>query len=133
MNKTIIFRELSFKTVRSSGNGGQHINKVASKVVLNFFIQTSQGLSKSEKELILKNLSNKISCNGVLRMSAQSTRSQHRNKELVIIRFFSLLAQATIISKPRRKSLYNKKLHQKRLKAKKHLSEKKDIRKKLRF
>ncbi|WP_440879870.1 peptide chain release factor-like protein [Tenacibaculum sp. C7A-26P2] len=133
MNKTIIFRELNFKAVRSSGNGGQHINKVASKVVLSFFIQTSQGLSKSEKELILKNLSNKISSNGVLRMSSQSTRSQHHNKELVIIRFFSLLAQATIISKPRKKSLYNKKLHQKRLKAKKHLSEKKDSRKKLRF
>ncbi len=133
MNKTIIFRELNFKAVRSSGNGGQHINKVASKVVLSFFIQTSQGLSKSEKELILKNLSNKISSNGVLRMSSQSTRSQYHNKELVIIRFFSLLAQATIISKPRKKSLYNKKLHQKRLKAKKHLSEKKDSRKKLRF
>lgn len=133
MDKEILNRELKFKAIRSSGPGGQHVNKVSSKVELVFEISTSEGLTEGEKELLLKNLHNKLTKEHLLILTCQESRSQHRNKELVIERFFSLITLSLIIPKVRKKTKPSKLARKKRLDAKKRVSEKKEHRKKIRF
>lgn len=133
MNKEIINNELEFKAVRSSGAGGQHVNKVSSKVELTFDVKTSKGLTCEEKQLLYKNLANKLTKEEQLILTCQESRSQHRNKELIIERFFNLIEKALIVPKVRKKSKPSKLARQKRLDAKKRLSEKKNNRKKINF
>lgn len=133
MNKEKLHTELQFKAVRSSGAGGQHVNKVASKIELTFDIATSNGLSNEEKELLYKNLATKLTKENVLILTCQESRSQHRNKELVTERFFNVIAKNLIIPKVRKKKKPSKLARQKRLDAKKRVSEKKESRKKFRF
>ena len=91
MNREQIIQELEFKAVRSSGAGGQHVNKVATKIELYFNVRNSNALSYPEKERIKMNLSNRINREGVLLLQCDKSRSQYRNKELVIKRFLELL------------------------------------------
>ncbi len=133
MNKEQLLKELNFKAVRSSGAGGQHVNKVSSKVELSFTIEDSLGLSDKEKALLLKNLTNRLSKENILILSSQESRSQHRNKELVTERFFNLLAQALVVPKVRKATKPKKAAITKRLDAKKQQAEKKENRKKFRF
>ncbi|MDX8552009.1 MULTISPECIES: alternative ribosome rescue aminoacyl-tRNA hydrolase ArfB [Tenacibaculum] len=133
MNKEQLLKELNFKAVRSSGAGGQHVNKVSSKVELSFTIEDSLGLSDKEKALLLKNLANRLSKEHTLILSSQESRSQHRNKELVTERFFNLLAQALVVPKVRKATKPKKAAIAKRLDAKKQQAEKKENRKKFRF
>lgn len=133
MNKEVIFNELQFKAVRSSGAGGQHVNKVSSKVMVSFNVANSEGLSEDEKELVIKNLTTKLSKDGLLILTCQESRSQHRNKELVVERFFNLLEKSLFIPKVRKATKPSKAKIAKRLNTKKQLSEKKENRKKLRF
>lgn len=133
MRKEILHKELQFKAVRSSGAGGQHVNKVSSKVELFFAVETSDGLSEEEKELLFKNLASKLTKENSLVLSCQESRSQHRNKELVVERFFNLIDKNLIVPKVRRKTKPSKLARKKRLDAKKRLSEKKNNRKKIDF
>ncbi len=133
MQKHLILKELSFKAIRSSGSGGQHVNKVSSKVELHFSIATSEGLSDNEKERLLKKLSGKLSKDGIIILTSQESRSQHRNKELVIERFLNLIQQALIVPKIRKKTKPSRASKKKRLDVKKQHSEKKENRKKFRF
>ncbi|XRE42885.1 Peptidyl-tRNA hydrolase ArfB [Tenacibaculum discolor] len=133
MNKEQLLKELNFKAVRSSGAGGQHVNKVSSKVELSFTIEDSLGLSDKEKALLLKNLTNRLSKDHTLILSSQESRSQHRNKELVTERFFNLLAQALVVPKVRKATKPKRAAIAKRLDAKKQQAEKKENRKKFRF
>lgn len=91
MDQEIIINELTFKTARSSGPGGQNVNKVSSKVILYFSLQESQGLTESEKTTILTKLSSKLTSEGTLIISCEETRSQLKNKELVIKRLITIL------------------------------------------
>ena len=102
MNKEHLYKELEFKAVRSSGSGGQHVNKVSSKVELYFNINNSISLKDEEKNLLLKNLSNRITKDGVLVLSNSESRSQHTNKEKVIKHFFTILEKGLIIPKKRK-------------------------------
>lgn len=133
MNKEILHKELQFKAIRSSGAGGQHVNKVSSKIELTFSITTSEGLTEQEKELLYKNLVPKLTKENQLILTCQESRSQHRNKELVVERFFNLIAKNLIIPKVRKKTKPSKLARQKRLDAKKRLSERKETRKKFRL
>ncbi len=133
MNKEQLLKELNFKAVRSSGAGGQHVNKVSSKVELSFTIEDSLGLSDKEKALLLKNLTNRLSKENILILSSQESRSQHRNKELVTERFFNLLAQALVVPKVRKATKPKKAAIAKRLDEKKRLSDKKESRKKFKL
>jgi ribosome-associated protein len=130
MNKETLFKELQFKAVRSSGAGGQHVNKVASKVELTFDVLHSEALSAREKILLLKNLSNRCTKDGVLHLSSSESRSQHTNKEKVIKRFFQLLQKGVTIPKKRTPTQISRTQKQKRLNQKKRQSEKKGLRKK---
>ena len=129
MDKKQIHRELQFKAMRSSGGGGQHVNKVSSKVELTFNISTSQGLSDREKQRILLKLQSRLTQDGTLILQCDEARSQHRNKDLVVKRFFDILKNALIIPKKRKATKPTKTSKEKRLKSKKKTAEKKISRK----
>lgn len=123
MNEEIILNELDFKAVRSSGPGGQHANKTATRVELSFEVSASEALSEKEKERIFKKLSGRINKEGVLKMANEDSRSQHTNKDLVIQNFLFELKEALKKPKPRKKTKPTKASKIKRLKAKKKKSE----------
>jgi len=102
VNKDSIYKELLFKAVRSSGAGGQHVNKVSSKVELSFNIGSSEALSEKEKQLLLKNLSNRINKEGILKIYSSESRSQHTNKNKVVKRLFKMIEKGLIVSKMRK-------------------------------
>ena len=84
MNIELLISELTFKAVRSSGARGQHVNKVSSKIMLFFNVLKSEALAEEEKELLLKKLSTKLTKDYILILNSDESRSQHKNKELVI-------------------------------------------------
>lgn len=130
MDKEIILNELVFKAVRSSGPGGQHANKVSSKVELGFDLEQSQGLDDTEKIRLKEHLRNRISTSGILTLSCDESRSQHQNKRLLIKRFLSLLDKGMEIPKTRKKTRPTKASVTKRLDNKKKQAEKKQQRQK---
>jgi ribosome-associated protein len=85
MNKEIILAELTYKAVRSSGAGGQNVNKVSSKVILTFHLENSNAFSEEEKELIVSKLTKKLTQEGVLILTCEEDRSQLKNKEIATI------------------------------------------------
>ena len=101
MDKSILEKELSFKTARSSGAGGQHVNKVSSKVILSFDLENSEGLNTREKRLLKKALASRLTNDGILNLSCEESKSQHQNKDLVIKRFLSILKKGLIVPKRR--------------------------------
>jgi len=123
-------KEFEFITSRSSGKGGQHVNKTDSKVELRFHIGSSQFLSDEEKELLIKNLSSRINKDGILQIVSQKHRSQVKNKKACIKRFYELLETGLHVPKVRIKKKRSKRSILKRLENKRLLSEKKERRKK---
>ena len=130
MNKEQILREVQFKAVRSSGAGGQHVNKVSSKVELHFDVKNTTALSNDQRELLQLKLKSRLTKTGVLILSCDEARSQHQNKNLVIKRFFEVLKKALYIAKKRKPTKPSKKSVEKRLKSKSKRSEKKATRRK---
>ncbi len=129
MNKDILQSELQFKAVRSSGAGGQNVNKVASKVELIFDLESSLGITEDEKERLKKTISNRLTKENVLLVQCEESRSQHKNKTLVVERFFDLLKKGLIIPKKRVPTRKPRSVVRKRLKAKRKVSDKKANRK----
>ncbi|ASO04692.1 MAG: aminoacyl-tRNA hydrolase [Arenibacter algicola] len=125
MNREGIIQELKFKAVRSSGAGGQHVNKVSSKVELTFDLENSMALTDLEKNRLLKKLSSKLSKENILLMQCEETRSQHKNKELVIKKFLETLEANLVVPKRRRKTKPTRSAIEKRLKSKKKAALKK--------
>ena len=114
--------ELSFTASRSSGPGGQHVNKVSTRVTLRFDVTNSPSLTLEQKELIFVQLATRISKEGVLRVVSQQTRSQAANRQLATERFVQLLQDA-LRQKPERKpTKVSAVAKEKRLADKKHRS-----------
>ncbi|WP_375325835.1 alternative ribosome rescue aminoacyl-tRNA hydrolase ArfB [Flagellimonas sp. GZD32] len=130
MDKKQIHNELQFKAIRSSGAGGQHVNKVSSKVEVSFAVPLSQGLSETEKQRVLLKLKSRLSNEGVLLLQCDEARSQHRNKDLVVKRLFEVLTKALEVPKKRKPTKPSKSSVEKRLKLKKMSAERKASRKK---
>ncbi len=130
-NENTLLKELSFKAIRSSGSGGQNVNKVATKIELVFDISKSLALSDSQKTLLFKRLANRITKDHLLILQCGETRSQHRNKALIIKRFLDLIKTNLILQKKRKASKIPKSIKLKRLKAKRLHADKKANRKKL--
>jgi len=122
--------ELTFKAVRSSGPGGQNVNKTASKVVLQYDLHNSQALNEEEKERALEKLSSRLTTEGVLIVECSETRSQHKNKELAVERLIGIVTSAIKKKKIRKKTKPSKASKLKRLREKKVISEKKTNRQK---
>lgn len=129
MDQKTIINELNFKTARSSGPGGQNVNKVSSKVILIFNINESNGLSQVEKTRLTKKLSSKLTADGVLNLSCEETRSQFKNKELAIKKLFSTLKESLIIPKKRISTKPTKASKKRKLDSKKHRGAIKSLRK----
>jgi ribosome-associated protein len=129
MDAENIIKELTFKAIRSGGAGGQHVNKVSSKVVLFFDISKSENLRDEEKELLTKNLRSRLTKDSILILSCGESRSQHKNKEIVIDRFITLISNGLKITKKRRLTKPSRSSIQKRLETKKKLGLKKTYRK----
>ncbi|WP_029037330.1 alternative ribosome rescue aminoacyl-tRNA hydrolase ArfB [Salinimicrobium xinjiangense] len=129
MDEKQLIQEADYKAVRSSGAGGQNVNKVASKVELHFMLQDSLGLSEEEKERIAGKLQSRITNSGELILQCDESRSQHKNKEIVTQRFLDLIKESLKKPKPRKKTKPSKAAKLKRLREKKKLSKKKSSRK----
>lgn len=124
-------KEFSFRMSRSSGKGGQHVNKVSTRVELLFDVLNSEILTENEKALLIQNLGAIISQNGILQIASQSSRSQLRNKEDAKEKFFEKLEKALTVKKARKKTKKPKALNEKRLKEKRIQGEKKATRQKV--
>jgi ribosome-associated protein len=133
MEKQIILKELKYSFARSAGSGGQHVNKVETKVHLSFDVKASMGLSIEEKAVILDKLQNRITLKGILNVESSKSRSQLKNKKTATNRFFDIISEALTPEKVRKKSKPTASMIDKRLKAKKQHSEKKNQRKKVKL
>ena len=133
MDKVQLLSELNYRAVRSSGAGGQNVNKVSSKVVLNFDVENSNGLSEEEKPLVLSKLFTRLTKENILILNCDEDRSQFKNKAIVTKRFLDLIAQSLHIEKIRKPTKIPKSVIRKRLKDKKTISEVKKNRKRPEF
>jgi ribosome-associated protein len=129
LDEKAILRELSFKFIRSSGAGGQHVNKTSSKVELTFDLENSQFLSVDQKQLIKTNLRTRLTKEDVLILQCGESRSQHKNKAIIIKRFLDLIAANLIEEKDRILTKIPRAVVRKRLTNKRKTSEKKSKRK----
>jgi ribosome-associated protein len=118
-----IILELNYKAVRSSGAGGQNVNKVSSKVVLTFDLKNSQALTEEEKMLLETKLASRLTADLVLILNCDEDRSQFKNKAIVTKRFLELIKNALIIPKIRKATKVPKSVIRKRIKDKKSVSE----------
>lgn len=128
-----ILKELNFKAVRSSGAGGQNVNKVSSKVVLTFDLNASQALDDEEKALIASKLATKLTSENLLILNCDEDRSQLKNKTIVTKRFLDLIEKALVIPKKRKATKVPRSVIEKRIKEKRNNSEIKENRKKPEF
>lgn len=129
MDRKKLLKEISFKAVTSSGPGGQHVNRTASKAVVSFVIPTSQIFTATEKLRLLEKLKHRVSQDGTLIITSSESRSQHRNKASAIARLFILLEQSLRVAKTRKKSTPSKNAIEKRMVSKKKQALKKANRK----
>lgn len=121
--------ELTFTTSRSSGPGGQHVNKLETRVTLRFKPADSYVLTGEEKEHLLKKWSAKLTNDGFFVINSEKYRTQLRNKEDTIIKLRQAIAKAFTIPKVRKATKPSKASIRKRIDGKKKLSEKKNRRK----
>jgi len=133
MQREKLLTELQFQASRSSGAGGQHVNKVSSKMEVRFNIVSSSALSENEKTVLLKKLHAQLNKNKELILTCQKSRSQHKNKEIVVKKLMELLKKALYIPKKRKPTKPNKQAIKKRLEKKAKHALKKENRKKIRF
>lgn len=130
MDTEKIISELYFKAVRSSGAGGQNVNKVSSKVVLSFDLNNSESLSENEKLLLAENLKTKLTAEGILILNCDEDRSQLKNKEIVTKRFLKIIQNGLVVPKERKPTKIPRSVIEKRIKEKRKTSEIKQNRKK---
>lgn len=130
MDQNILLSELNYKAVRSSGAGGQNVNKVASKVVLTFDLKNSLAFTDEEKELATRKLKSKLTIEGILILNCDEDRSQLKNKAIVTKRFLEIIQKALVVPKERKATKVPKSVVEKRLKDKSSTSEIKQNRKK---
>ncbi len=118
-NTHIPYSELSFSFSRSSGAGGQNVNKVNTRVTLSFDVRNSPSLSEYMRQRIYRRLAGRINRDGILKVSSDTYRTQGANKEEVVRRFYALLQAAFREQRPRRKTKIPKRTRERRLSAKK--------------
>ncbi|MFM2229531.1 MAG: hypothetical protein RL607_789 [Bacteroidota bacterium] len=133
MNAEVLISELQFKAVRSSGAGGQNVNKVASKAMLTWDVNTSRAINDSERQRVLEKLANRISNEGLLQITSEADRSQLKNRTQAEKKLLRLVAQALEIAKPRKATVLPFSVKMERLTNKKSKSEIKQNRRKPNF
>lgn len=121
--------ELSYKTSRSSGSGGQNVNKVETSVTVMWKVEDSTVFTEIEKERILLKLQNRINAEGILQLTVSESRTQLQNKKIATDKIHELVNKALIVPKKRIATKPSRAKVEKRLESKKKLSEKKENRK----
>ena len=121
--------ELSYKTSRSTGSGGQNVNKVETSVTVLWKVEDSAVFTESEKERILLKLKNKINAEGILQTTVSESRTQLQNKKIATEKIQELVNKSLIVPKKRIATKPSRAKAEKRLESKKKLSEKKENRK----
>jgi ribosome-associated protein len=124
-------REFVFSASRSSGPGGQHVNKVSTRMELRFDVAASNLLSEEEKQLVFEKLASRITTAGELIIVSQSERSQLQNKDKVLEKFYALLIRALTPVKKRTRTRPTRASVEERLDDKRKVAEKKDRRRSL--
>ena len=124
INATLVIplAELHFQFSRSGGPGGQHVNRTESQVELTFDVLASPSLTEIQRSRILHKLKSYIDTRGVLHLTSQTTRSQHRNREEVVERFQHLLERALYVPKRRIPTRPSLAAQERRLTGKRRLS-----------
>lgn len=131
LKSTDVLHELIFSSSRSSGPGGQNVNKVNTRVNLKWDVVNSKILTPEQKELLLQKLSSSLTKDGLLLLSAQEKRSQLQNKEAVLSKLDTLLIKIFTVRKARKATKPGKAVKRKRMEDKRHHAEKKERRQKL--
>ncbi len=130
LDSSAILKECIYKTTKSSGAGGQHVNKVETKVILIFNIKNSKVLNTKQKEILLSRLKNKIDKTGSIKISSQKYRSQLKNKKAAGNKLLNLLEKALKVNKTRIPVKVSKEMIERRLRDKKIKSDLKKFRQK---
>ena len=120
--------ELDYEFARSSGPGGQNVNKVETKVTLKFVVEDSNALTDYQKRLIAERLATRITKDGVLRVTSQRHRTREANRHAAIARFIELIDDALLVRAPRKKTKISRAAKKRRLEGKKRRSLKKALR-----
>lgn len=129
-NEKQLISELNYKAIRSSGAGGQHVNKVSSKIELTFNLEDSQVFNEEQKERLKSKLKTRLTKDNVFILQCGESRSQHKNKKIAIQRFLQIIREGLIIPKKRKPTRISRAVKIRRLKSKRFNSEKKANRKK---
>lgn len=130
LNKADLQREITYKTSRSGGKGGQNVNKVSSKVELLFSISGSQLFNDEEKVMLNDKLQSRLNKDGLVQVICDEERSQYLNKEKAIDRLIALFTKALHKPKTRKPTKVSKAVKAARLEAKRMNAAKKENRKK---
>ncbi|HEY0897918.1 MAG TPA: alternative ribosome rescue aminoacyl-tRNA hydrolase ArfB [Sphingobacteriaceae bacterium] len=131
-SETNLAAEVEFKATRSGGKGGQHVNKVSSRVELKFDIPGSQLFTEDQKALLLTKLAHRINADNTIRVVSDEERSQLMNKERALHKLYSILRKGLYQEKVRKatkpkKSSIERRLKQKQLQAEKKINRRRDF------
>lgn len=130
-SKESLLSSVSFKTSRSGGKGGQHVNKVSSKVELNFDLEGSDLFDADQKQRIRDKITGRLTANGMIQVISEEDRSQYQNKENSLDKLFRLLKAALHQPKPRKATKPKRSAIEQRLKTKQQVALKKISRNKI--